>query len=110
MLHNFSLVPFLVHMEDSQTSLVNGFYEIHMAQSSSRDYWSSPHFWTPQVKPVQDAPPIKTKVEEPVVVRVIIWIVEILLYMIFQSPKSVCWASKTYLFFRQVWTPVVVEW
>jgi hypothetical protein len=38
---------------------------------------------------------IVNNIEELVPVRVMIRIVEILLYLIFQSPKPVSWASKT---------------
>jgi hypothetical protein len=48
-----------------------------------------------------------TKVEGPVLVRVMIRTYEILPCLSWQSPKLVCWASKTYLSFRQVWAPVV---
>jgi hypothetical protein len=47
------------------------------------------------------------KVEEPIPIKVIIRTIEIILYLIFQSPKRVSWAFKTDLSFRQVWIPVV---
>jgi hypothetical protein len=38
-----------------------------------------------------------------------IWIVKILLYLIFQSPKPVSLSLQNNLSFRQVWTPIVAD-
>jgi hypothetical protein len=52
---------------------------------------------------------IQCKVEEPIPVRVMIRIVEILLYLIFQESQTSKLSLQNSLSFRQIWTPIVAD-